>query len=141
MKDPAERCLQDCSAICRRAGFKNELGIALALRDSQLCQAIQVGREQGSVEPILYTLPTFVWRLAQQGESELAIEVRALALREYPKAYSTRWLALVTDARTQYSPPPIGFTLPRQVVAQAQARGRAGDLWATVEELYARWCE
>ena len=138
----ADRILEDCCAICHSAGFVNELGIALALRGSQppsLCRAIRIGIELGSIEPILYALPAFVWMLAKQGETELAIEVGALALKEYPKAYNTRWLGHITASSSR--PHGIGFTLPRQVVAQARRRGRARDLWATAEELYAAWCE
>jgi hypothetical protein len=136
--ETAERCLEDCTAICRSAGFKNELGIALAQR-GHFCKAIQVGLALGSTEPVLYALPAFVWMLAKQGQTELAIEIRALALREYPSTYNTRWLE--HSATRSYWFQPIGSTLPRQVVAQARARGRARDLWATVEELYAVWCE
>jgi hypothetical protein len=123
----------------------NELGIALALRGwvnrhrPFLCSAIQVGMELGSIEPILYALPAFVWMLAMQGETELAIEVRTLALREYPTTYNTRWLEHITDPFP--SPHRIGAALPRRVIAQARSRGRARDLWATAEELFAAWCE
>ena len=106
---------------------------------SFLCKAIQIGLELGSTEPILYALREFVWMLAKQGQTELAIEVGALALRECSKTYNTRWLGHIRAGGAY--PQTIGSVLPRQVVAQARARGRARDLWTTVEELYAVWCE
>jgi hypothetical protein len=33
----------------------------------------------------------------------------------------------------------VAATLPPEVVAAAQERGRARDLWTTVEELLAEW--
>jgi DNA-binding SARP family transcriptional activator len=150
--DAAVKCLEDCFAVCRSAGLRNELGIALALRGwvggppsvtgkvytrrPFLCEALQIGIESQSLEPILYALPGFAQHLAAHGKSELAIQIDALASRHYSTVANASWLERLTGGMV-----PLAATLPLEVVAQARNNGRARDLWATAEELLAEWCK
>jgi hypothetical protein len=82
---------------------------------------------------ILQTVLPFVARLlARQGQGERAVEVYALASRYGYVANSHRYHDLVG----QYIEGLVA-SLPPDVVASAQAHGRARDVWATAEELLA----
>jgi hypothetical protein len=70
--------------------------------------------------------------LADRGEGERAVEVYALASR-YPHVANSRWYEDVVGRHIA----AIAETLPAEVVAAAQERGRTRDLWATAEELLA----
>ena len=61
---------------------------------------------------------------------ESAVELYALASR-YPFVANSRWFEDVAGKYITVA----AVALPPDVVAAAQARGRARDLWATVEEL------
>jgi hypothetical protein len=70
--------------------------------------------------------------LADQGKTERAVEVYALAWR-YPSVSNSRWFQDVYGRHVA----AIGAVLPPEVVAAAQERGRALDPWPTAEELLA----
>jgi hypothetical protein len=70
--------------------------------------------------------------LTGEGESERAVEVYALASR-YPLVSKSRWFADVAGSTLA----EVTATLPIERVAVLVDRGRARDLWATVEELLA----
>jgi len=76
------------------------------------------------------TLSTIPLLLADQGEKERAVELYALASR-YPFVTNNR---LFEDFAGKHIT-IVAATLPPDVVAAAQARGRARDLEATVAEL------
>jgi predicted ATPase/DNA-binding SARP family transcriptional activator len=76
------------------------------------------------------TLSTIPLLLADQGEKERAVELYALASR-YPFVTNNR---LFEDFAGKHIA-IVAATLPPDVVAAAQARGRARDLEATVAEL------
>jgi hypothetical protein len=63
---------------------------------------------------------------------ERALDIYALASR-YPFVAHSRWFEDVAGKHIAAA----AATLPPDVVAAAQERGRARDLWATAEELLA----
>ena len=79
-------------------------------------------------------MPATALLLADQDEVQRAIEIYALASR-YPYVPNSRWVQDVAGKHIA----AIAETLPPDVVAAAQERGRALDLWATVEELLIEW--
>ena len=68
--------------------------------------------------------------LADRGKTERAVELYALVAR-YPLVANSRWFEDV--ARKHIA--TVAATLPPEVVAAAQERGRARDLDAIVAEL------
>jgi hypothetical protein len=81
---------------------------------------------------VLTVLPMAALFLADQGEVERAVEIYALASR-YPFVANSRWFEDVAGQHIAAA----ARALPPDIVASAQDRGRARDLWATVEELAA----
>ncbi len=77
-------------------------------------------------------LPGIALLLADLGKKERALELYALASR-YPLVANSRWFEDVAGRRIA----AVAATLPPEVVAAAQERGRARDLEATVAELLA----
>ena len=59
-----------------------------------------------------------------------AVELYALASR-YPFVANSRWFEDVAGKHIA----AVAATLPPEVVAAAQERGKARDLWATAEEM------
>ena len=82
----------------------------------------------------MLALPAFALLLADQGQTAHAVELYALASR-FPYVSNSRWFEDVAGREIAAA----AESLPRDVVARAQERGRARDLWATVEELLAEW--
>jgi hypothetical protein len=68
--------------------------------------------------------------LADAGETERAMEVYALALR-HATVEKSRWIDDVFGEHIA----AVAATLPADIVAAAQERGRARDLDATMAEL------
>jgi hypothetical protein len=95
-----------------------------------LSEALQVYAKTGAFFPLMYGLPAAALLLADQGEVERAVELYALASRYLPVANS-RWFEDVTGRHIA----AVAATLPPEVVAAAQERGRARDLDAAVAEL------
>ena len=65
-----------------------------------------------------------------QGQAERAVELYALAWR-FPAVSNSRWCQDVFGQPLA----AVAASLPPEVIATAQARGRARDVWATVQEL------
>jgi hypothetical protein len=84
-------------------------------------------------ECLIDALPPVALLLADAGEVERAVELYALASR-YPYVANSRWFEDVVGKPVS----AVATSLPQEIVATAQERGRARDLWATAEEL--RWC-
>lgn len=80
--------------------------------------------------PLLFALPLVALLLADQGEQERAVELYALASR-YPFVANSCWFEDVAGSHIA----AVAATLPPEVVAAAQDRGRVRDLEATVAEL------
>jgi predicted ATPase/DNA-binding SARP family transcriptional activator len=78
----------------------------------------------------LLALPAAALVLADAGEAERALQLYALASR-YPFVANSHWFEDVAGKHIA----AIATTLPPQVVAAAQERGRARDLWETAAEL------
>jgi DNA-binding SARP family transcriptional activator/predicted ATPase len=95
-----------------------------------LLQALEVVSETGVVPTLLWTLPAAALLLADQGAGERAVELYALASRHGLVAQS-RWFEDVAGRDID----AIAASLPPDVVAAAEERGRARDLEATAEGL------
>jgi len=93
-------------------------------------RALCIMVEQGELQSDPDVLPAVALLLVDQGEVERAVELYALACR-YPFVANARFWEDIAgkDIAT------AAKTLPPEVVAAAQARGRARDLQATVREL------
>jgi hypothetical protein len=73
---------------------------------------------------------------ADQGEAEQAVELHALGSR-YPEVANGRYFQDVFGERIA----AVAATLPPDVVAAAEVRGRARDLDATIAELIAEMAD
>jgi tetratricopeptide (TPR) repeat protein len=92
--------------------------------------ALRPTLESGYLNAALQSLPAMALLLADGGEVEQAVELYALVSR-FPYAVHSRWFEDVAGREITAA----AEALPPEVVAAAQERGRARDLWATVEEL------
>jgi tetratricopeptide (TPR) repeat protein len=100
-----------------------------------LRQALQRAADTRNALSLIEVLPAAALVLADGGDSvrsgaERAVELYALASR-YPLIASSQWYEDVVGRHIA----AVATTLPPDVVAVAQERGRARDLWETVEEL------
>ena len=75
-------------------------------------------------------LTAITLRLADEGQKVRAVELYALASR-YAFVANSRWFEDVAGKHIA----AVAATLPPEVVAAAQERGKARDLWATAEEM------
>jgi predicted ATPase/DNA-binding SARP family transcriptional activator len=99
-----------------------------------LGQALRFATETKAVLSLLYALPVAALLLMGDREVERAVELYALASR-YPFVAHSRWFEDVAGKHIAAA----AQALPPDVVAAAQERGRALDLWATAEELLAEF--
>jgi hypothetical protein len=93
--------------------------------------------EMGGGFALLRVLPAAALLSSVAGGAVHAVEAYALASR-YPYVADSRWFEDVVARHITAA----AATLPSEVVAAAQERGRALDLWETAEELIAelaRW--
>ena len=97
-----------------------------------VCRALQIGTALGDPQPRTTALPLCALLLADRGEAARAVELYALASR-HPAVASSRWFEDVVGMHIAAA----GESLPPELVAAAQERGRARDLEATVKELLA----
>jgi predicted ATPase/DNA-binding SARP family transcriptional activator len=104
----------------------------LAQAEGHLRQALQMAAEIESFVGLAFTLPGIALLLADLGQEERAVELYALASR-YPVVANSRWFEDVVGRPVS----AIAATLPLDVVAAAEERGRARDLDTTVAELLA----
>jgi tetratricopeptide (TPR) repeat protein len=95
-----------------------------------LCAALRITADSHYRNAALQSLPAMALLLLDGGAPERAIELYALAGR-YPYVANSRWFEDVAGREITAA----AEALPPDVVARAQERGRARDLWATVEEL------
>lgn len=103
-----------------------------AQAERHLRQALQMAAEIESFVGLAFTLPGIALLLADLGYEERAVELYALASR-YPVVANSRWFADVVGRPVS----AIAATLPLDVVAAAEERGRARDLDTTVTGLLA----
>jgi len=118
----AEACLGYAE---RRAG-RCDLALQHALA------TLQTGVELHAFFPLVFGLPLAALLLADEGRTEQAVEVHALASR-YPFVANSRWFEDIAGREIAAA----AAVLPPDVAAAARRRGRARDLWATTEELLA----
>jgi tetratricopeptide (TPR) repeat protein len=95
-----------------------------------LCAALRITAESHYRNAALQSLPAMALLLLDKGAPERAVELYALAAR-YPYVANSRWFEDVAGREIGAA----AEALPPDVVANAQERGRARDLWATMEEL------
>lgn len=139
----ARALLRDSVATFREARLQIFLGLPLAklgyveralgnlLQARQsLAESLQIANQVGDVWILWEALPATALLLADQGQPERAVELYALAAR-YPYIANSRWFEDVAGRHIS----AVAAALPPEVVAGAQERGRARDLWATVKEL------
>jgi tetratricopeptide (TPR) repeat protein len=145
--EEAWRVLEESLSIFRGIVCKNYERLALAfpgyaalkldrLLQAGQCfyQALRMASEIKSMLALLYTLPGVASLLADREEVERAAEVYALAAR-YPFVANSRWFEDVAGAHVTAA----AETLPPEVVAAAQERGRAAEPWGVTEELLGEW--
>jgi DNA-binding SARP family transcriptional activator/predicted ATPase len=97
-----------------------------------LCDALRKATKIGAFLPFLWALPAAALLLTDQGESERAVELYALATR-YPLVANSQWFEDVAGMHIAAA----ASTLSAQKVAKTEERGRARDIEATVAELLA----
>jgi DNA-binding SARP family transcriptional activator/predicted ATPase len=138
--------LQESLAIRRQTGMRPDeantsvfLGCALrGLGDHRrawdhICATLRIAAELPVVMFLsLDVVPAVALLLADRGEAARAVELYALASC-YPQVANSRWHEDVVGRHIATA----AETLPPEVVAAAQERGRGRDLEATVKELLA----
>ncbi len=140
----AQQWSEECATLSRRIEQRDELAWALGLLGSaarglgqlsaarqHLREAISMAAETESFAAIIGALPMIPPLLADQGQGERAVELYALVLSQIPIVPHSRWFEDIAGRHIA----AVAGGLPPDVVAAAQARGRARDLWATVAEL------
>ena len=95
-----------------------------------LVEALEIVTEYGVYLMLVYAFPLAALLLADRDEVERAVEIYALALN-YPFVANSKWFEDVAGQHIA----AVAATLPPEVVAAAQERGRARDVEATVAEL------
>lgn len=95
-----------------------------------LSDALRLVPDARAFWPLLYALSVYALLLVDEGETERAVELYALASR-YPFVANSRWFEDVAGEQVAAA----AEALPADVVQAAQERGRARDLEATVREL------
>jgi tetratricopeptide (TPR) repeat protein len=139
----AQQRLQESAAVYLEMRQRDELcstcallGIAarglgnLCRAEQHLYVAVRTATGIGVFLPLVIALPAIALLLADQSEKERAVELYALASR-YPYVANSHWFEDVVGKHIA----AVAATLPPEVVAGAQERGRARDLEATVAEL------
>jgi predicted ATPase/DNA-binding SARP family transcriptional activator len=141
--DRAWQFLQESLSVYREAGERDMMGFVLAfsgvvalqleqisLARQCFCEALRMLSITRTFEPSVGAVATAALFLAEQGQSERAVELYATVSR-YPLVSSSR---LYRDGIGQHIA-AVAATLRPEVVAAAQERGRAQNLDATVAEL------
>jgi tetratricopeptide (TPR) repeat protein len=141
----AQQWLQDGSVILHQLKQRVAFGVSLATLGGVATQTHQFQQAvEYLVEPLRIALQTRAFFLVhvalafvalfltKQGQSERAIEIYTVALR-FPYIGNSRWFEDVAGRRIAAA----ALALPPEVVAAAQARGKARDLWVTAAELLA----
>jgi hypothetical protein len=100
-----------------------------------LLEALRTATEIRAFIALLEALSAIACFLIEQDDQQaLAVELYALALR-YPYVANSRWFEDVAGRHIAAA----AKSLPPDVVAAAEARGRSRDLWATAAELLVEW--
>ena len=139
----AQQRLQESAAVYLEMRQRDELCSTIALlgiaarglgnlrqAGQHLYVTVRTATGIGVFLPLVIALPAIALFLADQGEKERAVELYALASR-YPYVANSCWFEDVVGRHIAAA----ATTLPPEIVAAAQERGRARDLDATVAEL------
>jgi tetratricopeptide (TPR) repeat protein len=142
----AQQLLQESVEIYQALGQQHEISLSFATLGyverglgnkgqawHYLYQSLQAV-ETHAFYPLVLALPGVALLLVDQGNIESAVELYALAL-SYPYVANSRWFKDVVGRHIA----KVAANLPPEVVAAAQARGQARDLWATAAELLAEF--
>jgi predicted ATPase len=143
----AQERLQAGAAIYRAIGQRLELTRAVCNLSLAACglgniaeaeryayEGLQIAAEFQAVTPwCVLAQAAMALLLANQGKKEQAVELYAL-VSCHPYVANSRWFEDVTGRHIA----AVAATLPPEVVAAAQERGRAGDLWITAAKLLAK---
>jgi len=148
----ARQRLQECLGIYTAQGSKQNVGQTLAClgyvaRDLgqptqaqqqfyQVLQGVVETKGIGAYLPLVHVLPGIALLMADRGELERAVDLYALASTQGIVANS-QWFEDIAGRQIAAA----AKTLPPDVVAAAEARGRARDLWETAAELLAELVE
>jgi tetratricopeptide (TPR) repeat protein len=140
----ARDLVQQSLAISREIGQQVDvgwglgiLGIAahclgeLAQARSCLFEALRAAAENRIHLMLQYSLTGSALILADSGDTQRAVEIYALAASQLSHVANSRWFEDVIEKHIAAA----AVTLPPDVVAAAQERGRALDLWDTAERL------
>lgn len=113
-----------CLAYICRALHRREQAVQYMVR------ALEIVIETEPLNPMRFELPGMALLLADQGDIERAVEFYAAA-RQSPYIANSRWFE---DIAGRYIT-ERSASLPPAVVAEAQQRGQARQLWTTANEL------
>jgi hypothetical protein len=95
-----------------------------------LLQALRLVPDTPVFWPLLYALATYALLLIDEGDTERAIELYALATR-YPFVANSRWFEDIFGQEIAAA----ASTLPPPRVSAAQERGQARDFGHTIQEI------
>ena len=95
-----------------------------------LSRSLEIAHEAGAVPPLLWALPATTLLLADEGETERAVELYALA-SPYPLVGQSRCFA---DVMGNHIAAAVA-ALPAERVALLEKRGQVRDLLDTAVEL------
>jgi predicted ATPase/tRNA A-37 threonylcarbamoyl transferase component Bud32 len=138
-----QRLLQESVTRFRESGSQAEVGLVLGTlghtqyrlgnisqAQQHLSEALRIANRIRVFSPLHAALPVIALLLADQGDVERAVELYAL-VSHYPAVANSRWFYDTTGWHIA----AVASTLPPDVFAAAQERGKARDLWTTTEEL------
>lgn len=141
----AQRQLQESVGFFRGLGQGDELTAVLMVLSlveghcgnqtearKLLVEALQSGYDLRLIRALIYVLSGVALHMVDQDEPERAVDLYALVTR-HPHVANSRWFEDVIGRHITAA----AATLSPQVVAAAQERGRARDLWETVADLLA----
>ncbi|MFN2134496.1 MAG: tetratricopeptide repeat protein [Candidatus Promineifilaceae bacterium] len=98
----------------------------------QLQSALRSGIAVRSTTPIMYCLPVAALLAADNGNPGRVVTLYSLA-QQYGHIANSRWFAVAACRELEQ----VRASLPAEVSAAAEARGRALDVWQTAETLLA----
>jgi tetratricopeptide (TPR) repeat protein len=141
--EEAQRWLQESVAVLQSIGHRSNVGWPLASwagvarglgqpvqAREHIIASLRGAAEIGEAITPMFALPQAALLLADRGEVGRTVELYALASR-HPFVANSRWFEDVAGNEIA----ALAESLPPDVAAAAQERGRACDLWATVEKL------
>jgi predicted ATPase/DNA-binding SARP family transcriptional activator len=139
----AHHHFQECAAFFRAVGSLNNVDQALAClgyaarglgqraqAQQYVFETVKGASERHDFLPLIHALPGIALLMADQGEKERAVELYALAKTQGMVANS-KWFEDIAGRHMA----EIAATLPPEVAAEAEACGRARDLWESAAEL------